>query len=56
MSKVKWDANCPQESKDAIIKSIDEKLQAIIDLIRSDERVQEEPEHRIIKGLKEYFE
>ena len=50
MSKVKWDVNCPQETKDRILESIDNHFNEIIDLIKADNY--EEPDHRILKGLK----
>jgi len=54
MSKVKWDSNCPEQTKENILESIDNHCSEIVDLIKSD--VQGEPDHRIIKGLKEYFQ
>lgn len=54
MSKVKWDVNCPQETKDRILEAIDNHYQEFIDIVKQD--VEGEPEHRINKGFKEYFQ
>lgn len=50
-TKVEWDVNCPQESKDAIIQSVNDHFEEIFDLVRIDG----EPDHRILRGLREVF-
>ena len=52
-----WDINCPQETKNAIAISINSHLEEIVDMIKRDTRQDgmNEPDHRIIKGLQEYF-
>ena len=53
MSKVEWDVNCPEESKQNILDSIEEHFEEIFDVVKRANP--EEPDHRIVKGLKEYF-
>lgn len=52
-----WDSNCPQETKDAIADSIDTHLDEIIEMVKRDtsQDGMNEPDHRILKGLQEYF-
>ena len=53
MSDLEWDVNCPEESKESIMNSIEEHYEEIFDVIKKANP--EEPDHRIAKGLKRYF-